>query len=149
MTEMVSLQRSRVAASQMALRATTTILLVDDDALVRNTMRALLSYAGFQVVTCEDGPTAISLFALRPKIDLLLTDFQMPEMTGYALAETLTDAAPGLPVVLVSGAAREEIPLSGIESHQWHFLPKPVNREVLLTTIDFLSVLPRSPKMTA
>ena len=133
----------------MALRAATTILLVDDDSLVRNTMRALLSYAGFNVVACEDGPTAISLFALRPKIDLLLTDFQMPEMTGYALAEALADAAPGLPVVLVSGAAREEIPLSEIESRQWHFLPKPVNREVLLTMIDTLSTMPRSSWMTA
>ena len=132
------LQPDRTKPSLIASRAALTILLVDDDSLVRSAMRAVLSYAGYNVVACEDGPTAISLFALRPKIDVLLTDLQMPEMTGYVLAEALTDSTPGLPVVLVSGASREEIPLEGIESHQWHFIPKPVNRDVLLTTLDGL-----------
>ncbi len=138
MPELAGLQTGRMNPSLMASRAAMTILLVDDDSLVRSALRAVLSYAGFTVVACEDGPTALSLFSLRPNIDVLLTDFQMPEMTGYALAEELTRATPQLPVVLVSGAAQEEIPLSEIAAHRWHFLPKPVNREVLLRTLDGL-----------
>ena len=138
MRETASLQPKGLVQSSSVSRALTTVLLVDDDALVRSALRAVLSYAGFNVVTCEDGPTAVSLFALRPNIDVLVTDFQMPEMTGYALAEELTRGTPLLPVILVSGATPDEIPLDQIQERAWHFLPKPVNREALLSTLDAL-----------
>lgn len=138
MRAIAPLQSGPTKPSSPASRAATTVLLVDDDALVRSALRALLSYAGFNVLTCEDGPTAVCLFSLRPNIDVLVTDFQMPEMTGYALAEELTRGTPRLPVLLISGAAKDEIPLEGIAEHAWRFLPKPVDREALLSTLDAL-----------
>ena len=143
MPEITPLQPERTKLASFASRAHTTILLVDDDALVRSALRAVLSYAGFNVLACEDGPTAMSLFSLRPNIDVLVTDFQMPEMSGYALAEELTRGTPRLPVLLVSGAAKDEIPMRGIAEHDWCFLPKPVNREALLLTIDRLCAAPQ------
>ncbi len=138
MPQITPLLSERTKPASPASRALTTILLVDDDALVRSALRAVLSYAGFNVLACEDGPSALSLFSLRPKIDVLVTDFQMPEMSGYALAEELTRGTPLLPVVLVSGAAKDEIPMRAILEHDWRFLPKPVNREALLQTLDGL-----------
>jgi DNA-binding NtrC family response regulator len=136
---MAGRQTGRSTPSKMASRAAVTILLVDDDALVRSALRAVLSYAGFNVVTCEGGAAAVSLFQLWPKIDVLLTDFQMPEMTGLALAEELTRRSPLLPAVMVSGASQDEIPLEAIEQRAWSFLPKPVDRETLLSVLDRVS----------
>lgn len=138
MRESAPLQPERGTSSLSATRAGITVLLVDDDALVRSALRAVLSYAGFNVLTCEDGSTAMSLFSLRPDINILVTDFQMPEMSGYALAEELTRGTPLLPVVLVSGAAQDEIPLEQLDERAWRFLPKPVDREALLAIIDAL-----------
>ncbi len=149
MPEIAGLQSVRMSPSLMASRSTTTILLVDDDSLLRSAMRAMLCYAGYNVVACEDGPTAISLFSLRPNIDVLLTDFQMPEMTGYALAEALTCGTPRLPVVLVSGASSDELPLSAIEARQWHFMAKPVNRDALLQTLDELAGVEHGRRLLA
>ena len=122
----------------MAFRAAMTILLVDDDAMVRTATRAVLTHAGFEVLSCEDGPAALSLQAMQPKIDVLLSDFQMPHMTGFALAEEMTRRSPRLSVVLLSGAEPGDIPLSAIAQHHWSFLPKPVNRPDLLATLDGL-----------
>ena len=148
MPEIVPLQLERTKPASLASRALTTILLVDDDALVRSALKAVLTYAGFNVVACEDGASALSLFSLRPNIDVLVTDFQMPEMTGYALAEELTRGTPRLPVVLVSGAAKDEIPMLGIAEHDWRFLPKPVHREPLLLTIDGLCTPSRRRRLS-
>ena len=148
MPEISSLPSQRTKPAPPSSRAQTTILLVDDDALVRTALKAVLSYAGFNVLACEDGASAVSLFSLRPNIDVLVTDFQMPEMTGYALAEELTRGTPRLPVVVVSGAAMDELPLQEIAEHDWRFLPKPVNREALLVTIDGLCAAARGRRLS-
>ena len=65
MPEIAGLQPGQIQPSLMVSRAATTILLVDDDSLVRTALRAVLRYAGFNVVACEAGPTAMSLCSLR------------------------------------------------------------------------------------
>jgi DNA-binding NtrC family response regulator len=112
-----------------------TILLVDDDGLVRRLLQTILEYAGYTVLSAEDGPQAIQIAAWAP-FDMLITDFQMPEMNGFVLAEQITKRRPRLPVLVISGAAMEDLPLEQIVDRDWSFLPKPIDRIRLLETID-------------
>lgn len=111
------------------------ILLVDDDALVRRLLQTILERAGYTVLAAEDGPTAIEI-SMWASFDMLITDFQMPGMNGFLLADTITERRPGLPVLLTSGAFIEELPIDWIFERGWSFLPKPVDRVRLLETID-------------
>ncbi|QLC26330.1 response regulator [Parasphingopyxis algicola] len=86
-----------------------TILLVEDDQRVRRSTTAGLEELGHVVLACANGPTAIDVLAERPDIDLLLTDVVMPDMTGPELADRVAASHPDLPVIFVTGYAREAI----------------------------------------
>ena len=80
------------------------ILLVEDDAVVRRLVGAILTGNGYDVQAASDGAEAWARFADRP-FDLLLTDLVMPKVSGKELARRLRTARPALPVVFMSGYA--------------------------------------------
>lgn len=80
----------------------TRILVVDDDARVRTTARALLEAAGFQVVEAESGDAALRLLR-SDGVDVVLTDIFMPDTDGIELIHTLHRQSPDLPIVAMSG----------------------------------------------
>jgi two-component system, cell cycle sensor histidine kinase and response regulator CckA len=96
----VGLGRQRLATGSE------TILLVEDDPAVRTLTERILSTAGYQVLASADGHRALALADERPDIDLLVTDVIMPGMNGRQLADRLTAARPGLPVVFTSAHTR-------------------------------------------
>ena len=118
-----------------AARKAATLLLVDDDPLIRRALGAVLHLEGYAVLAAQNGADALEL-ALHTSISMLITDFQMPEMDGYTLATRLTERKPALPVLLISGAAENEIPLQDLGRRGWDFLPKPIDRTHLLRQID-------------
>ncbi|UPG87448.1 response regulator [Luteibacter aegosomatis] len=109
------------------------ILAVDDDALVRDTLCAMLEDMGHVVVAAESGSHALVAFEAPGKFDLLLTDFSMPGMTGAELAEALRRLQPTLPIVVASGYAEA---LSSPESAGITRLAKPFNRSMLASAIE-------------
>lgn len=116
-------------------RSHVTILLVDDDAIVRELQQTVLSLSGYKVMTAVDGPCAIEV-ASRAKVDMLVTDFNMPEMDGVALAAALTVARNALPVLIVTAAGIEELPTEKLRQRRWNYLPKPVDNARLLNVVD-------------
>ena len=116
-------------------RGGVTLLLVDDDPLVRLLLRTTLNQAGYAVIDAPDGQSAI-LIASRMRFDMLVTDFQMPEIDGLELAKRLSEAVPSLPVLMLSGALPDLLPLENIRQHCWSFLPKPVDPRELMSIID-------------
>ena len=62
----------------------------------------------------------------------------MPGMTGLELAILLTNKAPELPILIVSGSAMDELPLWELWRKKWCFLPKPTSASLLLKTVDQL-----------
>lgn len=80
-----------------------TALLVDDDMLVRASTAAMLGNLGYRVVEASSGEEAMSLLARGDHVDLLVTDYLMPGMTGTALARAVRAARPDVPILLVSG----------------------------------------------
>jgi signal transduction histidine kinase/CheY-like chemotaxis protein len=81
------------------------VLLVDDEAAVRETTAELLRTFGYSVIEAGGGPAALECLRQEPDIALLLTDVVMPDMNGPALAEAARALRPGLPVVFISGYA--------------------------------------------
>jgi signal transduction histidine kinase len=81
------------------------ILLVDDDADVREVTAAMLRGEGHEVVEAAGGRAAIALLAAGESFDLLLADYAMPSMNGDELAREVRRQRPGLPILLITGFA--------------------------------------------
>ena len=91
-------------------RARGTVLVVDDDPMVRSVARRLLESFGLEVVVAEGGPEAIARIAAAPEsIDAVLLDITMPEMSGPEVFARLSEIRPNLPVVLMSGYHEDEL----------------------------------------
>ena len=113
-----------------------TILVVDDSLAWLRLAREVLDAGGYQVQTCEDPSEALSLLEQNPeRIDLVITDLQMPGLDGIELAAELLKIQPTLPVLLTSAAMfqmpSEKLRSLGIRD----FLTKPWDREQLFSII--------------
>ncbi len=86
------------------------ILVAEDEAVVRNLVRLMLSKEGYAVLTASDGQEALEICQyFKDPIHLLLTDVQMPRMDGLTLAERIRDKRPDTKVVVMSGETRMTI----------------------------------------
>ncbi len=117
-----------------------TVLLVEDEELVRDFARSALEQAGYKVLEAANGREALRLIQDHAgKVDLLLTDLVMPEMGGRELAEQAGRHQPGLPVLYVTGYAAEtdSLPAGAACLH------KPFRREELAAQVR--AALDRAP----
>jgi CheY-like chemotaxis protein len=80
------------------------ILVVDDEPIVCDSIRMLLSFEGHRVRTANSGEDALAMFT-PGEIDVLITDYAMPGMQGSELASAIRKRVPGLPVILVTAYA--------------------------------------------
>jgi PAS domain S-box-containing protein len=113
-----------------------TILLVEDDAAVRTVTRRILERAGYVVLEAASGLDAISLAEeVVRKVDLVLTDTIMPQMSGRELVERLRAVRPTLPVVFMSGHSRDAVVMHGVLATDSIFLEKPFTSAQLLQCI--------------
>jgi CheY-like chemotaxis protein len=115
-----------------------TILLVEDEAPVREMASKILKRLGYQVVTAGNGPEALALWPQhRGKIDLLLTDMVMPGgMTGRELADRLLREAPQLPVIYSTGYSMD-LSNSGINLIEGsECLLKPYDAATLVSAVN-------------
>jgi two-component system, cell cycle sensor histidine kinase and response regulator CckA len=103
-----------------------TILVAEDEPLVRALAVRVLTDLGYQVLEAADGPTALKLAESHPgAIDLLVTDVIMPQMNGKVLHERLAVVRPGLKALFVSGYADHAIVHHGMLDGGLAFLQKP------------------------
>jgi PAS domain S-box-containing protein len=112
------------------------LLLVDDDPLVRELIGEQLRGAGFEVTVCDKGQAAIERLDAGLAVDLLLTDFAMPEMNGVALAREARKRHPRLPVVVLTGYASEAADAAG--DADIALLRKPIDRQALIGRVTAL-----------
>ncbi len=113
-----------------------TILLVEDEEIVRRMARMILETHGYTVLEAADVKDALRLcFENVNKIDLLLTDVIMPGMSGRMLTERVSAFCPNLPVVYMSGYTDDAIVRHGILEEDIFFLQKPFTRDSLLNKV--------------
>ena len=116
--------------------ASVTILVVEDDMVVRSLAQRMLEYRGYNVVLAEGGPQALELVEQGLEVTLLLTDVVMPEMSGKELYEKLSEDSPSLSVVYMSGYASEVLIERKVDKEASFFVQKPFTVQELLNTIN-------------
>jgi PAS domain S-box-containing protein len=119
-----------------ARREGITILLAEDDKIMRRLTRKMLEEHGYNVLEGEDGQTALNAIAANhTRIDLLLTDVVMKGMSGPELVLKLMDSHPEMKVVYMSGYTGELVASQGLDSGI-RLLEKPFTRASLLGVLD-------------
>ncbi|HET6579422.1 MAG TPA: response regulator [Gemmatimonadales bacterium] len=112
------------------------VLVVDDEETVCRYTARVLANAGFRVLAAHDGEEAVALLAsLSPVVWLVVSDIDMPRMTGVELAAVTAARWPAVTVLLVSGQGGPP------RSYEGRFLRKPFAPDELIATVDEL--LPR------
>jgi CheY-like chemotaxis protein len=105
-----------------------TILMVEDDSVVRELICTALDRLGYQVIEANDSDDALRLMASQgPEVDLLITDVIMPGMSGRELAERILAQRPELKVLYISGYTANVIVHHGVLDQGISFLQKPVS----------------------
>jgi two-component system cell cycle sensor histidine kinase/response regulator CckA len=113
-----------------------TVLVVEDDSLVRTMTRRSLTEAGFTVLEAANGQEALALAMGHDAVDIVLTDLAMPELGGRDLARQLADARPDLPVVFMSGYTDDDLSRRGLLEAGLPFLEKPFSPDALARKIS-------------
>jgi PAS domain S-box-containing protein len=107
-------------------RGSETVMIVEDDQIVRGVARAALERLGYRVLQASNGAEALRLADQTPgRIDLLMTDVVMPGMNGRELAERLQTLRPDLKVLFASGYTENVVVHHGVVEAGVHFLAKP------------------------
>ena len=119
-----------------APRGDETVLVVEDEALVRKLAARVLTNQGYRVLEAADGPGALELAeSHRGPIHLLVTDVVMPGMTGKEVAATLQASHRGLRVIFMSGYAEHLVVQRGVLEEGIAFIPKPFDPLNLARTV--------------
>jgi signal transduction histidine kinase len=109
----------------------TLILLVDDDTGVRVFAAEALTELGYRVLTAASGHDGLAVLDAHPQVELLLTDVEMAQITGWELADIARQVRPGLKVLLMTGFAREATERIGERIPGAGLLRKPFTLEEL------------------
>jgi len=113
-----------------------TVLVVDDEAAVRDVAHRVLTSAGYRVVTAANGQEALGVLG-DPKLpaDLVLTDVIMPGMTSEAFAAQIHAMRPDIPVLFMSGYEQQDASAEGWPNPGTQVIGKPFSRPALLATV--------------
>jgi PAS domain S-box-containing protein len=133
------------AAALPGLPAAATLLLAEDEPVVRELTGRFLEFAGFRVIVASDGQEALEkALACDGPLDVLITDVVMPRLGGRELAARLLAARPQLRVLFISGYAEDAGDVTTVAGHAGDFLEKPYRPEVLIARVRAL--LDRTPQ---
>jgi len=111
------------------------VLVVDDDAGVREVVRSMLESAGYQVVVAENGKEAMKMLETE-RADLILTDLVMPEQEGIETIKTLRREYPDLKVIAMSGAFGGDYLRIAAYLGAHATLAKPIQMNTLLRLVE-------------
>jgi two-component system response regulator FlrC len=114
--------------------AKTAVLVVEDDAELRDALCDTLSLAGYLAKTADNGATALDILS-RENIALVVTDIQMPGMDGHTLLKQIKVQWPELPVVLMTAYGSIEMAVEAMRDGAVDYLTKPFEAEVLVATV--------------
>ena len=112
------------------------VLVVDDEPMVRETLRVIFKVNGFAVITAEDGQAALEMARLMPP-DVLVSDVAMPGMSGFDLAVEVRGAFPSCEIILISGepSTCDRVVEYQAKGYEFVTLMKPVHPTNLLACV--------------
>ena len=117
---------------------TQLVLVVDDRAADRETLRAILEDSGYKVSTAQDGNFAVSMVAER-HYDIVLVDLRLPGMDGFAACQEIRKADPLAKVIFLTGYELEKPAWEAVMSGAYTVLSKPVDPDAMLTLMKSIA----------
>jgi two-component system response regulator AtoC len=110
------------------------ILVVDDEKLIRWTLRERLEESGYAVVEAETGTEA--LFLVDEGVDLVLLDVKLPDLDGLDVLRRIRERHPDTLVILITALATVENAVEAMKRGAWHYLNKPIDLDELLHYVE-------------
>jgi DNA-binding response OmpR family regulator len=111
-----------------------TILVVEDDPVIRSTVEYALKRSGFDTRTAADGNEALQA-ALETEPDLILLDLMLPGLDGYQVAERLRSSGQDVPIIMVTALDQERDKVRGLDAGADDYITKPFSMEELLARV--------------
>jgi CheY-like chemotaxis protein len=120
------------------------VLIIDDDASVRESIGKVLKGAGYEVTTAPDGEEAVTRF-VPEQIDLVLLDLNLPFRSGWDVFERLTAQRPTIPLIIITGLPNQyqTALAAGVDA----LMEKPIDAPALLRTMDELLAEPAEARL--
>ncbi len=112
-----------------------TILVVDDDSAVRESLKQTLEYHRYKVVAVSDGQSALAK-QKEGKFDLVMLDIKMPGMDGITVFQKMKETQPGIPVVMISAHGSIEAAVESTKLGALDFLQKPLDQDEMLFRVQ-------------
>jgi two-component system cell cycle sensor histidine kinase/response regulator CckA len=116
--------RTREKAKKDELWGSGTVLLVEDEPMVRSVAERALARHGYTVITADNGEDALEILAKNEPVDLLISDVVMPGMDGPTMVREARKSRPELKILFMSGYAEEQLRKS-LDIENVNFLSKP------------------------
>jgi DNA-binding NtrC family response regulator len=110
-----------------------TLLVIDDDAQIRQLLKQFFQSKGMRVVLAQSGEEGLKALAHKPLVVLL--DINMPGMDGVAALKQIKAQSPRLPVVMISGGGEEKIARETLALGAYDYVSKPFSLEYLETIV--------------
>jgi len=108
-----------------------SVLIIDDEPIVLESVSVYLKDSGFRILQAENGRTGLAAFH-QEKPDIVLVDLRIPEIDGLEVLAAVTDEAPEIPIVVISGTGDMQDVLEALHRGAWDFVTKPIQDMAVL-----------------
>jgi PAS domain S-box-containing protein len=124
-------ERVASAATDQHIATGETVLVVEDEPVVRGVITEMLHDQGYRVLEATDGPSGLRMLRLNERIDLLVTDVGLPGMNGRQLADQARETRPGLKILFITGYAENVAIAKGFLQPGMEMITKPFDLDNL------------------
>src|SRR4029079_16886482 len=114
--------------------ANETVLVIDDEQLIRRSIAKRLSLVGYTVLEAEDGRTAVEKAGLG--VDLAILDYRLPDLDGLTILKQIRQLDPDVLVILLTAYASVETAVEAMKLGAYHFMNKPFDLEALAALVE-------------
>jgi len=111
------------------------LLIVDDEAVIRDGLKRILEGESFVVETCSSGFHAIEIIQQR-EFDLIITDLKMPGMSGMDVLKSVRTLQPDIPVILITGYASVDTAVEAMKNGASDYISKPFGPDIILEKVQ-------------
>jgi DNA-binding NtrC family response regulator len=125
---------SRVPAGRDEFSSLGSVLIIDDEAAIRESLETLLEFEGYSVEVANDGEEGLTRIAERP-FDLVLLDFALPERNGVEILREIRERDAELPVIMITAYGTVENAVNAMQAGATNFIQKPWDNEKLLADV--------------
>jgi DNA-binding SARP family transcriptional activator len=123
------------ASTETGKDAQKSVLIVEDNVLIRELTTAVLKQAGYTIIVAKDGADALMRIG-RERVDLMLLDVDLPYIDGHSLLQAVRENGMQVPAIFMSGIPGEEVEIKAFEVGAADFIRKPVKNNVLLARVQ-------------